>query len=280
MGDSHDTPRVLDTTPAFGEFAKAAFLQAPMSKRDMWHEHYERAHPEVFAAYRAEHPELAVGAITQQLWKVRRRAEHAAERLPELIGDVEPVVRDLLGMEPEPAPLHVLMVGTFATNAMVAQVEEDVAVLHLLEWFDQEGPARVLIAHEDTHAWHQLLLGEPPSEDAAWLTFSEGLAIQASREALPEAEEYDYFWYGVTGFEDWLPWCQENRDELRRELLDCLGDERAAEDFFGSGMVDGRWRVGFFLADDVVSSLKRPLSELVRLDPDEARQLVRDELAK
>jgi len=113
------------------------------------------------------------------------------------------------------SPLHVLMVGTFTTNAFVGRLGSEPAVFWCLEWFSNPEAARVLVAHETTHAFHQELLGAaPPDNDLAWTCLFEGLAVQTSRGAFPGRPEEEYFWYGMGGFEDWLTWCREHRRNL------------------------------------------------------------------
>jgi len=107
------------------------------------------------------------------------------------------------------------------------------------------------------------------------------LAVQTSRGAFPGRPEEEYFWYGMGGFEDWLTWCREHRRNLLALFRQALEEEdpRAVETFFEGGEVEGHWRTGFFVADEVVGALQRPLGELARLDPDEARRTIREGLA-
>jgi hypothetical protein len=175
------------------------------------------------------------------------------------------------------------MVGGFTTNSAVGRVGDDVAVFHCLEWFQSPEGTKVLIGHEGSHGWHEIALegrGEKsPADDMAWLVFSEGLATQASRAAVPGQPEIDYFWYGHPEAQGWLPWCEQHFDELRKHVRASLDIPEAIETFFGGGLVDGKWRVGYYLADRVVAGLGRPLPELVALSVDEARAAVRDALA-
>ncbi|MBW3562834.1 MAG: hypothetical protein KY437_10100 [Actinobacteria bacterium] len=268
--------RIVDTLPDFHRFAGMALNTQEADRAQLWEERYRRAHPQVFAAYdRLTGREGPPEAVLGQLAGVRSRVQEAATVVPDLIGEVEPALRDLLDAGAFDEPIHVLLVGGFQANAFVTRLDGEVAVVHCLEWFAGEEPGRVLIAHEDTHALHQLLLGRQPPDDPAWMTFYEGVGIRASRELVPDRPDDDYFWYGLEGFEEWLPWCREHRADLRRGLADRLDDPEATEDFFGGGFVDGRWRTGFFVADEVISGADQSLEELVRLDVDEARALVR-----
>ncbi|MDP9389186.1 MAG: hypothetical protein M3Q48_15025 [Actinomycetota bacterium] len=274
-------PRVIDTTPAFEDFARRAFLDSPVIRGQRLRETYEAAHPEVFEAFYAQQAQQeGQSAVVRELALIRERVKEGAPVVRRLLGELEPAVRDALKAPASPEPVHVLMVGAYSINVLVGRLGDDVAVFHCLEWYRSEEGARVLVAHEDTHAWHHISLAErPPEDDAAWMAFSEGLATRVSRAVVPGRPEQDYFWYGHEGFEDWLPWCQERRGELLARFRDELDAPDAAETFFGGGLVEGRWRVGYYLADELVTALDRPLPELARMGVDEARQAVREVLA-
>ncbi|MGH2706271.1 MAG: hypothetical protein ACRDJ4_14650 [Actinomycetota bacterium] len=263
--------RILDTIPTFEAYARKAFPQGPLIREILAGEEYHRAYPEVFDSFFSRFTKEGMRGIVWELSQVRSRAKEAASVLPAIIEEVEGAARELLDARAVPDPQHVLMVGSLATNATVGRIGDDVAVFHCLEWFQNADAAKTLVAHEDTHALHEaLLVGERP-DDPAWNAFYEGIAIQASRAIAPGRPQEEYFWYGVTGFEDWLPWCRRNRNELIGRFSSSLDDEAATEIFFGAGFVEKRWRVGYFIGDLIVAAIDRPLSELVRLGVDEAR---------
>lgn len=272
--------RIDSTLPDFHRFAGMALETEDADHQQLWDDRYRAVHAEVFAAYdEVTGWDGTPDAVLGQLAGVRARVQEAATIVPDVIEEVEGGVRNLLeATAGDREPLHVLLVGGFQANAFVTRLDDEVTVVHCLEWFAGADPARVLVAHEDTHAWHQLLLGQPPPDDPAWMTLHEGIGVQASRRLVPDRPDDEYFWYGLEGFEEWLPWCREHHDDLRGELAARLDDPSATEDFFGGGFVHGRWRVGFFLADALVGDLDASLVELVRLDVDEARELVRTSL--
>lgn len=274
--------RILDTLGTFQEYGRKAFMDTPVIRESRMKEMYESAYPEVFEAFYAGAGASAEGrsAVVRELSLVRDRAEEGGEVLQRLIPEVEAAVREALGVAPDPEPLHVLMIGCYSANVLVGRLGDDVAVFHCLEWFQSEEGSRVLVAHEDAHAWHETVLGtRPPQDDAAWMAFSEGLANQVSRAVVPGRPDDDYFWFGHEGFEDWLPWCREHRGELFARFRDELDADGTAETFFGSGLVEKRWRVGYYLADELVGGLGRPLPELAALTVDEGRAAVREALA-
>ena len=223
-----------------------------------------------------------MAAMVRQFSEVRQRVKEATPLMTLIINEVDPAVARVMAVDTDPAPLHVLMVGTFATPSTVGMVGDDVAVFHCLEWFQTPEGTRVLVAHEDTHAWHQIALEQnghvPPDDDMAWMVFSEGFATQVSRAAVPDVPEIDYFWYGHPESQGWLPWCQEHIEELRKHVRASLDIPEAIETFFGAGLVDGKWRVGHYLADRVVASLGKTLPELAAMSVDEARAAVQDAL--
>lgn len=273
--------RILDTTPAFDAFARGAFLESPLIRERLWEERYEGAHPEVFEAFYAGSASTEGRSnLVRDLSTVRSRVRDAAPIERRLIEEVEPAVQEALGLPADPAPQHVLVVGSFSVDAEVGRLGDDVALFHCLEWFHGEEGMRVLVAHETTHAWHEIALGVvPPEEDAAWMAFYEGVGILTSREVVPGRPRHQYFWYGHGGFADWLPWCEEHRDELLARFAADLDDPAAVETWFGGGLVEGRWRVGYYVAEAIVADLGRPLPELVAMSVDEARAAVRATLA-
>ena len=269
--------RIVDTAPTFAECAAAAALEAPFVRERMWRERYENAHPDVFDAfYAGVSSRRRPVAQVRELRRVRENARAGAAAMEALIADVEPAVRAALGVAETPAPVHVLLVGTGSVNASVGRLGEDVAVFHCLEWFKSADDWRVLAAHETAHALHEIRLGaRPPEDDLAWTAFSEGLAVLASQRAVPDRSDQDYYWYGHPGFRGWMEWCREHRDQLRAHLRDHLDDFSIAETLFGAEKHQGHLRTGYFTATDLLASTGRPLAELVALDVDGAREVVR-----
>ena len=259
---------ILDTSPEFINYSKKGFLEVPVVRDQMWRGIYEAAHPAVFEAFYAGAPgHEGRKVLVRDLSRVQQLVTKAAPVTAKLIEEVEPAVRGVLELPDSPAPRHVLMVGPYSTNVLVGRLDGQVTLFHCLEWFTAEETARVLIAHEDTHAWHEIATGEgPPSgDDLAATAFYEGVAIHASRAVVPDRPADDYFWFGHAGFEDWLPWCTENREVLLGKFAEALDDPKAPENWFGGGFVDDNWRVGYYVADQLVGQLGLSLPELVRM---------------
>ncbi len=283
--DTAPVARLLDTLSGFEAFAKKAGLEAPYVREGIWKDTYEAAYPEVFDAfYASDGDPSGRTAVVRELSRVRQRVERATPVVREAIEEVEAALPELLGLSSDRTPQHVLMVGTFTTNACVGRLDDDVCVFHCLEWFQSPEGAKVLVAHETTHAWHELALGlRLPQDDAAWVAFSEGVAIIGSRALVPDRPEIDYFWYGHPEVETWLPWCREHRQDLLDHFRASLDVPETVENYFGGGMIEGQWRVGFYLADELVRSLGRPLPALVAMSVEEGRAAVRqalDDLAR
>ena len=273
--------RILDTTPAFQRFAGTALDAADGERQQQWSQHYHAAHPRVFDAFFAAHGDRSgLPTVLRNLRPVRQRAQAAAAHLPDLIASVEPVVAQVLDAREHPEPLHVLLVGTMSTTGFVGHLDGELAVFHCLEWFTDPSTAGVLVAHEDAHAWHRRRVEPPAEPDLAWEALAEGIALHASRATVPGHPEDDYFWYGVEGFEDWLPWCRDHHDQLLDEFRRALDDPAAVEAFFGGGFVHGHWRTGFYVADVLVDELDLSLAELAGLDTAAGRGLVRQALAR
>ncbi|MBA3268605.1 MAG: hypothetical protein H0T70_10170 [Acidimicrobiia bacterium] len=269
--------RLLDTIPAFDTFARKVALQTPLQREAKWRELYESQFPEVFEVFDAAYgsPEGRT-ALARELSSVRERVVEAAPVVRTHIEQIDPSLAAALEIPLEPSPLHVLLVGSFMTNAAVARVGDDVAVFHCLEWFQSAEGSRVLAAHESTHAWCELGMGEVfPEDDAAALAFAEGVAIEASRQVVPGLADQEYFWYGHPDVDDWLPWCREHRDQLVDAFASGLDAPETVEAFFGGGFVETKWRVGYFVADEVVRHLGLPLPELAHMTVAEGQAAVR-----
>jgi len=272
--------RLLDTMAAFEAFARKASLQTPYLREGLWVDKYEAAYPKVFEAFYETHGDPAGrAAIVREMARVKARVEEAAPIVRKAINDVEKAMPELLDRPADPCPQHVIMVGTLTTNAAVGRIEDEVTVFHCLEWFQSAEGARALVAHETTHAWHELALGStPPGDDAAWMAFYEGLAIAASRALVPGLPELDYFWYGHPDVESWLPWCEEHRQELMDHFAASIEAPTTVETYFGGGVIQNQWRVGFYLADELVKSLDCSLPDLVAMNVMEARAAIREAL--
>ena len=274
--------RILDTLGEFETFARKAALETPYQRETLWRDVYEAAHPHVFEGfYSSDGSASGRAAVVRELSRIRTRVEEAAPVVRQAIEDVEGRLPGVLGVDAtgRATPLHVLMVGTFTTNATVGCVNDDVAVFHCLEWFQTAEGERILVAHETTHAWHELMLGvRPPEDDAAWMAFSEGLALATSRILIPDQPELDYFWYGHGEVEHWLEWCQEHREELLDHFRASIEATDTVETYFGGGMIQGQWRVGYYVADELVKGLGMPPNELAALTVDEGRSAIRQEL--
>lgn len=268
--------RILDTIPEFEAYARRAGLESRVVRETLWRQMYEGAHQKIFNAF-FDGPGSRDGlpALVRELARVRERARDAVSVVSAAIEEIDSAVAKQIGAAEAEPPLHILMVGTFTANAAVGRIDDDLVVFHCLEWYQTPEGARVLAAHEATHAWHERRVAPPEDEDVPWLLLSEGLAIHASRAVVPGRPDHEYFWYGHPGFDDWLQWCRDHRTELWRTLQKSLDDPEAADVMFGSGRIDGRWRVGFWLADEVVARLDRPLDDIASLEPDEARAAVR-----
>ena len=274
-------PRLLDTMAGFEAFARKAALETPYMREAIWKEKYEAAYPDVFEAFYATHGSPSGrAAIVRELSRVRQKAEEAAPVVRDAIKKVEAGLPGLLELPADRTPLHVLMVGTFTTNAAVGRLNDEIAVFHCLEWFQEPEGSRILVAHETTHAWHELALDTtPPSTDAAWTAFSEGVAILASRAIFPGCAELEYFWYGHGEVDTWLDWCNEHREELLEHFGASIDVPDTVETYFGGGMIDGQWRVGFYLADQLVRSLDLPLPTLAAMTVEEGQAAIRRALA-
>ncbi|MGH9121056.1 MAG: hypothetical protein ACRDYC_03795 [Acidimicrobiales bacterium] len=271
--------RILDTIPTFHDFAKGAYLESPHVRATRWKALYQNAYPEVFEAFAAASGESDIPSLmARNLRAITERALAGEKVTIKLIEEVQPELIEALKAKgpsersPGSEPRHVVIVGNSSTNAVVGLLEGEVALFHCMEWFDTADTQRVLVAHETTHAFHQIALGEASPTDLAWMAFYEGLAIRASREVVPGRPEKEYFWYGYPEPRGWLAWCTENREALRDAMREGFTrTDDVADAFFGGGLVGGVVRAGFFIADDLVGAIGATLPELMAMSSDEGR---------
>jgi hypothetical protein len=79
--------------------------------------------------------------------------------------------------------------------------------------------------------------------------------------------------------DDWVPWCRQHTASLGERVRAAADDRAAVDTFFGAGLVDGQWRVGYHLADRLVADLGATLPELAALPVEDACRAVSDALA-
>ncbi|HEX6596823.1 MAG TPA: hypothetical protein VF045_07800, partial [Acidimicrobiales bacterium] len=77
----------------------------------------------------------------------------------------------------------------------------------------------------------------------------------------------------------WLDWCSEHHQDLIDHFGASIDVPDTVETYFGGGMIQGQWRVGFYLADQLVRSLDLPLPTLVAMSVDEGKAAIRQVLA-
>lgn len=123
-----------------------------------------------------------------------------------------------------------------------------------LDWCDEKSMIN-LIYHELGHIWHfmyeskgRILLSK--KEKAMQQLYREGVAMTFEQIL---CEDDDYFHQNK---ENWLQWCSENENQIKKEFLKRLKKGESVQDFFGD------WRlyknhsdVGYFLGNKFVRFL-------------------------
>jgi hypothetical protein len=124
---------IIDTAGDFEEYARRAALKGMVDRELLWRQLYEGGRPELFEAFRAS---PGVGedrhALVRDLSSLREQARRAAPVVRQMVQEVEPAVAEALGLPPDPAPVHVLLVGNASINAVVGRLDGDVALFHCL----------------------------------------------------------------------------------------------------------------------------------------------------
>jgi hypothetical protein len=129
-----------------------------------------------------------------------------------------------------------------------------------MEQIPDERAARILAAHEMTHALQQLLAAEPWPEDSAlgcWV-YSEGLATALTAELFPEYSLAEHLWFGP-GYDDWLADCERQRDQagaaIRRDL-DSVDDATINQYLALGGEHDLPTRIGYYIGTRLIQTLR------------------------
>ena len=99
--------RIIDTAPDFATYARKAMLESPVARELQWKQRYEGAHPEIFDAFYAKHGSReGQQVLVRELTRIRERASAAAPVMRDIIEELEPRVREVLELPPEPAPVR------------------------------------------------------------------------------------------------------------------------------------------------------------------------------
>ncbi len=134
-----------------------------------------------------------------------------------------------------------------------------------LSWCDKQAMSG-LIYHELGHIWHfntrktKSFQKENPS---LWQLYTEGIAMYVEQRLL---DDWNFYHQDKN---DWLHWCNENKELLYREYTKRVRNAESTQDFFGDwNNFHGKADVGYYLGCELVKTLAKDhsLTELANLD--------------
>lgn len=265
------------------EYRALASIEDRQRRREAWVDEYEAAHPDVFTTY-------------YSAWGDRDRREAAADGAPRLVETIvarEARMRSVLAvLEDRMARAGVgveglqtvLLVGVSTSNGWAA-ISSGVPSLFLALELLTDGPGdEVLAVHEAIHAVHQGRVRdvEAVPETVAFALYCEGLAVAASRLAVPGLADSQYLWFDAA-HADWVHECESHSHGIRSFVADHLDspeDDPAVAGVFLNRPIDGLpTRCGYWLGDQMISdwlAAGMGVDELLALPPRTAILRVRE----
>lgn len=167
---------------------------------------------------------------------------------------------------------HVLMVGTFGSNAFVTRDDRRKIFLAVEKLSAKREHLDVIVAHEIGHVTHFALATR---QGLDWSTvewghglttlFTEGAATYISKKIVPGLQESVYFTYDDAG-DPWVTCYEKNKSEIKRRFLADVAEEwdmvKEKEWFrLRGGNYFGYERLGYLLGTDYVEQLVEKLGE-------------------
>jgi hypothetical protein len=223
-----------DTTPTFLAYWDQAAGLSVAEQRRLWHEWYEASHPEVFSAYYRRHGR--VSDLETALARFPEEVPRLRQGIATLKRGIEATAARLGGIfaAPDVDLRWVLMVGLFSSDGWVDWVADEPVCFCAVEYVEDLKRADVLLAHEAAHVFHVRCNPErcAEMETVGHALFLEGLAVHASAQVVPGADEAGYLWAGKRrvpangqGVGDWAVECEAKWPQLRESLLRELRSE-------------------------------------------------------
>jgi hypothetical protein len=272
--------RLTTTVP---DYLALATIDDDVRRAAAWTEHYEAAHPDVFATYhrgwgRHDRCLAAAADVPRQAAtlpvveaRARRLAQHAERsfRTAGLLDDDLDVV---------------LMVGGHTSDGWVTPFAGRDTIFLALEYLGDPPYDGVLVSHEAFHVAHARHGASGWPEDGAAGLFQEGLAVAVSRALHPGLPDSGYLWMD-DAHAAWVEECTDLAPVLAARMLGLLDtpyDDEAVRSFFTGDrrQPDLPVRAGYWLGDVVARSLleETPTHELIEWDHPTVRLAVADRL--
>jgi hypothetical protein len=263
--------KVIDTFPAFLAYWDA-FRSEPVDVQvEAWATDYMARWPELlekqvanYASEDADWRQVARERVFPFLNERLPAMRMAHENLLGGCGNVFAEAQRALGFELD--VVFVIYVGVGCGAGWGTRFQDSPAVLFGLENIAECGWSRPpsitgLVAHEighlvhyDWRARHDLAIESGPW----WQLYEEGFAQRCEHVFLGQDS-----WHMVSDVygQDWLAWCQEQKEWLAAEFLRRVAQGESVRPFFGSWYdIRGRKQCGYFLGHELIRRLECSMS--------------------
>ncbi len=259
---------IIDTFPAFERYWAKANRWSLDQQIDGWAKFYQNAWPELFDKQVGDY--RSAGLDWKQIAR-ERVFPFLGERLPtmqsahaNLLDEWQGIfhrAQAVLGFDGD--LLYVIHVGIGSGAGWATTYQGRPAILFGLENIAEEGWSEravvsSLAAHEIGHVFHAERRRRHGLEAGAgpyWQLYEEGFAQRC--EHLIQGKDTWHMAHGQGSPDDWLAWCQANRENLAGRFLELAEGGGDLRPFFGSWFDVGGWKqCGYYLGHEVVFQME------------------------
>lgn len=243
--------------------------QLTLADLDVYFNEHETIYEDYFPIHcpkTEERLQLAIDKYDSKIGDIRS----ISSTLPAIIKEMEERFQKAFRLDLQLS--HILMVGTFGSNAFVTRHNKRKIYFAAEKLSAKPDHLKVISAHEIGHVTHFTL---PTSKGMDWSTvdwmtglttlFTEGAATYLSKKIVPGLQKSVYFTYDDEG-DPWVNCYEENKAEVKRRFLeDATGewDMVKEKEWFrlSGGSYFGYNRLGYLLGTDYVEQLVEKLGE-------------------
>lgn len=213
-----------------------------------------------------ERLQLAIDKYDSKIQDIRT----ISNTLPAIVEEVEDGFQQTYQLDMELN--HVLMVGTFGSNAFVTRDNKRKIFFAVEKLSAKREHLKVIVAHEIGHVTHFSLATRLGMDWGAvdWMhglttLYTEGAATYLSRKIVPGLRESVYFTYDDAG-DPWVMCYKENKSAIKRRFLEDASGEwdmvKEKEWFrLRGGGYFGYERLGYLLGTDYMEQLVDEIGE-------------------
>ena len=270
---------IIDTFPAFEKYWRQYRDSSTNAQVNAWVSEYMVNWPALLKKQIKQYQSEGID------WKKVARERvfpNLEERLPEmrlarkrLLEESQKIIRRAQLRFNDRHSLYVIIyVGIGLGAGWATTYVKSPALLFGLENIAEEGwtdksEVRGLITHELGHLFHSFWresVGKRFRSGPLWDLYTEGFADRF--EQLLEDNENSHIAKDSDG-QEWLDWCQENRQWIASEILKRLERKGDLRTFFGSWYkIRGHSQIGYFMGSELIKEFEKyyPLKKIATLD--------------